>query len=190
MTRAFRDDPVDPELVDGLLDLARRVPTAGNTQGLDFVVLHGPAETARYWDVTLPPQRRARFRWQRLLAAPVLVIVYADAAAYLERYRRPDKARTGLGTDPDGWPVPYWTVDAAFAAMVLQLAAVDAGLGVLFFGQFDRAEAVAAELGVPPDRQAIGTVALGWPDRESDEPGRSARLPRRPLDEVVHRNRW
>lgn len=189
MTRAFRDTPIDPELVDRLLDLARRAPSAGNAQGLDFVVLEGD-ETARYWDAALPPERRARFRWQGLLTAPVLVVVYADPGAYVDRYAEPDKAATGLGRSPAAWPVPYWTVDAAFAAMVLQLAAVDAGLGVLFFGLFDRADAVAGALSVPPGREAVGTVALGWPDPDADEAGRSAGRRRRALSEVVHRSGW
>ena len=39
MVRAFTEDPVDPAVVDGLIDLARRAPAAGNTQGSAFVVL-------------------------------------------------------------------------------------------------------------------------------------------------------
>jgi nitroreductase len=190
MTRAFTSEPVPADLLDGILRSALRAPSAGNTQGVDLLVLHGADETARYWDVTLPAPRRESFRWQGLLEAPVLVVVYADAAAYVARYGSPDKAASGLGDGARHWPVPYWTVDAGFAAMALQLAAIDAGLGVLFFGLFDNAPAVAAAFGVPPDRQAIGAVAMGWPDRGRDEPGRSARRPRRPLDEVVHRGRW
>jgi nitroreductase len=48
-----------------LIDLARRAPSAGNTQACAFVVLEGD-ETARLWDVTLPAPRRAvRGRDQR-----------------------------------------------------------------------------------------------------------------------------
>ena len=58
MVRAFDGRPVPPELVDRLLDLARRSPSAGNTQPWAFVVLEG-AQTAELWDVTLPADRRA-----------------------------------------------------------------------------------------------------------------------------------
>lgn len=190
MTRAFTSEPVPAELLDAILRLALRAPSAGNTQGVDLLVLHGSEQTTRYWDVTLPAPRRDTFRWQGLLQAPVVVIVYADPAAYVARYGAPDKAASGLGGGAEVWSVPYWTVDAAFTAMIMQLAAIDAGLGVLFFGLFDHAPAVAEAFGAPPDRQAIGAVAMGWPDRERDEPGRSARRPRRPLDEVVHRGSW
>ncbi len=189
MTRAFSAEPVPDEVLVGVLDAARRVPSAGNTQGFDVVVLEGP-DTARYWDVTLPAERREGFRWHSLLAAPVIVTVWADPAAYVSRYGEPDKARTGLGESAESWATPYWIVDASFAAMAMQYAAIDAGLGVLFFGMFDHAADVAAALGVPADREPIGTMAIGWPDRSGDEPGRSRDRPRRPFDDIVHRGGW
>ena len=97
MVRAFESRPVPADVLDRVLDLARRVPAAGNTQGLDLVVLEGPAQTARYWDATLPPERREAFPWPRLLDAPVLIVPVGDPDAYVERYAEPDKARTGLG---------------------------------------------------------------------------------------------
>ena len=84
MVRAFTDDPVDPSVIDGLLDLARRAPSAGHSQGWAFVVLEGPEQTARYWDITLPPARRPAFRWPGLVTAPVLIValVRPDAIDY------------------------------------------------------------------------------------------------------------
>ena len=188
MVRAFTDEPVDPALVDRLLDMARRAPSAGNSQGWHFVVLEGPEQTARFWDVTLPPERRAGFRWPGLLAAPVIVVPLADAAAYVERYAEPDKATTGLGAGADTWPVPYWVVDTAFATMTLLHGVVDAGLGALFFGIFRNEAELLAELGVPEGIRPIGAVAIGHP--APDEPGRSADRPRRPAADVVHRGGW
>ncbi len=190
MTRAFSADAVDDAVLRRVLDAARRVPSAGNTQGFDFVVLVGADETSRYWDVTLPVEKRDGFRWTNLLTAPVIVTVWADPSAYVSRYGEPDKARTGLGDSTDRWATPYWTVDASFAAMAMQYAAIDEGLGVLFFGMFDHAAAVAAELGVPADREAIGTLAIGWPVDDGEEPGRSQDRTRRDLDDVVHRGGW
>lgn len=192
MTRAFDPRPLPPGLLDELLALAARAPSAGNTGGWHAVVLEGP-DTARFWDVTLPPPRRATFRWQRLLDAPVIVLPYADPAAYLARYSEPDKARTGLGGSTDVWATPYWTVDAAMATMTLLLAAEDAGLGALLFGVFNGAAELAAQLGVPAHLEPIGAVALGYAAAgEGPEfgPGRSSRRPRRELSEFVHRGGW
>ncbi len=154
MVRAFTDQPVAPALVDELIDLARRAPSAGNTQPWQFVVLEG-ADTARLWDVTLPPERRAGFRWQALLSAPAVVVPVIDPDAYVERYAEGDKAATGLGEGADAWSVPYWWVDGGMAVHGLLLAAVDAGLGALFFGLFDH-EACGARL-VRRPRRAPGS---------------------------------
>jgi nitroreductase len=187
MCRAYRPDPVEPGVVDRLVDLARRHPAAGNTAGTDFLVLEGE-RTAAYWDLTLAPDRRAGFPWPGLLAAPVLVVVVVDPGAYVARYAEADKARTGLGAGPDAWPVPYWFVDGGMAAQTLLLAVTDAGLGACFFGLFEHERPVLEAFGVPAGRRAVGTVALGHP--LPDRPSRSAGRGRRPLDEVLHRDRW
>ena len=188
MVRNYTDEPVDPAVLARVLDAARRAPSAGHTQGLDLLVLEGPDQTARYWDVTLAPERRATFRWPGLLRAPVLILPCVDAGAYVARYGEADKAGTGLGEGVGRWAVPYWHVDGGMAAMLVLLAAVDEGLGALFFGLFDHEPAVRAAFSIPESVQPIGAIALGHP--APDEPGRSASRPRRPADAVVHRGTW
>ncbi|WP_436795678.1 nitroreductase family protein [Actinospongicola halichondriae] len=185
MVRAFADTPVDDDLLDDLLDLTRRAPSAGNTQPWELLVLRGD-RVARYWETTLADP--SGFRWQGLLAAPVLVIPYVRPDAYAERYAEDDKASTGLGAGPGSWPVPYWWIDGGAAVENLLLAATAAGLGACLFGQFDHEPSVRAAFDVPDDRRAIGTIALGHP--APDEPGRSATRERVALDDVVHRDRW
>ena len=188
MVRAFRPDPLPEGLLDDLVDLAARAPSAGKTQGWHLVVLEG-TDTARFWDITLPPGRRATFRWQRLLDAPVIALPLADGDAYVERYAEPDKSATGLGRGRDAWPVPYWTIDASMAVMTLLLAAEAAGLGALFFGVFRGEAELRAVLGIPDHLQLLGAIALG---HRADEhaPGLSAARRRRHPDEIVHRGGW
>lgn len=189
MTRAFRPDPIPHELLADVVAAGRRAPSAGNSQGFAFVILEGAEQTGRYWDITLAD--RSSFGFPGLLAAPVLVLVLANATVYVDRYSEPDKAATGLGESADRWPVAYWTVDAAFAAMLIQLAAIDAGLGVLFFGPFDHEPDVLRALGVPEGYDAIGTLAMGWPDPDLDtRAGTSAARPRRADEEVIHWGGW
>ncbi len=190
MTRAFRPDPVPEDLLADLVDLASRAPSAGKAQGWHLLVLTG-ADAARYWDITLPSDRRAGFRWQRLLDAPVIALAFADPAAYVARYAEPDKARTGLGEGVDAWSTPYWTIDASMSVMTLLLAAEDVGLGALFFGVFDHEPAVRDVFGVPDGPELLGAIALGWPaDDDVNGVGRSAGRPRRGADEIIHRGRW
>lgn len=188
MARAFTAEPIDPPVLDRLVDLARRHPSAGNTRATEFLLLAGPAQTRRYWDLTLPAPRRSGFRWPGLLEAPLLVVVWVSADAYVSRYGEPDKATTGLGVGPSAWSVPYWYVDGGMAVQNLLLAAVDAGLGACFFGLFDHEPAVQAAFGVPAGWRAVGTVAVGHP--APGRPGRSAGRPRPSAEEVVHLGHW
>lgn len=189
MCRDFTGAPVAAGVLERVLAAAFRAPAAGNTDALDLVVLEG-AGTAAYWDVTLPPPRRDRFRWPGLLRAPVLVVPLVRAEAYVERYARPDKAASGLGGDAADWPVPYWWVDGGAAVMALLLAAEAEGLGALLFGQFGHEPALARALGWPGDRRALGTVALGHPSPGGRRPSASARPGRPPADGRIHRGRW
>ena len=189
MCRSFRPDPVDPQLIAQLVDLAARSPSAGKTQGWHLVVLEGH-HTDRFWRHAFPADRRHDFRWPGLFQAPVIALPFADADAYVQRYGQTDKASTGLGRGADAWPTPYWTVDASMAVMTLLLAAEDAGLGALLFAVFNGEAEVRAELGVPAELQLLGAIALGWPASDEGTPGASARRPRRPADQIVHRGGW
>ena len=172
MTRSFLRDPIPEVVLSRVLEQARHVPSAGNTQGFDFVVLEGD-QTSIYWDVTLPRERRETFRWSNLLDAPAIITIWANPDAYLERYSRSDKQATGLGQGMEMWGTPYWLVDSSFAAMVLQLAAINEGLGVLFFGMFDKASKVAKAIGVPAT-SACWHRSSGLAGPSGERPGRSA----------------
>ncbi|MEO6124650.1 MAG: nitroreductase family protein [Ilumatobacteraceae bacterium] len=191
MTRSFSDRPIDPALLDRMVELAARAPSAGKTQGWHVVALTG-ADTARFWDVSLPAEHRADFRWPGLLRAPLLLLPLADPAAYVARYAEPDKVRTGLGKSEHVWPTPYWTVDASMSVMTLLLAAEDVGLGALFFGVFHNEFEVRQALGIPDELQLLGAIALGWPDtpRAVGGEGRSASRPRRTPTDIIHHTTW
>jgi nitroreductase len=206
MTRSFETRPVPPDILLDLVDLASRAPSAGKTQGWHLLVLEG-AETARFWDITLPPMRRGAFRWKQLLDAPVIAIPLADPRAYVERYSEADKRASGLGTGTDAWPAPYWTVDTSMSVMTLLLAAEDVGLGALFFGIFRGERELRRALGIPAVMQILGAVALGYPapkpapdavpdatplatDVSPSGRGRSAGRTRRSPEEIIHRGAW
>lgn len=188
MTRSFTGEPIAPEVVDGLLDLARRGPSAGNTGAIDFLVLEGADATGSYWDVTLTPERRGAFPWPGLLDAPVIIVAWVDPSAYVERYAEGDKSDTGLGADVGAWTVPYWFVDGGAAVQTILLGAADLGLGVLLFGLFEHEDAVRNRFGVPDGRRAVGAIALGH--CADDRPSASASRGRAPLADVIHRGRW
>jgi nitroreductase len=182
------DRPVPPDVVDRLLDHAVRAPSAGFTQGWSFLVLSGPAERERFWTATTEDERAGGSRWLAgMRRAPLIVVPHGSRSAYLDRYAEPDKGWTDR--DEARWPVPYWHIDAGFAALLILLTAVDEGLGACFFGiPPGRVTTYRAAFGVPAEVAPIGAITVGYP-----APGRrsrSLRRGRRPTAEVVHRGRW
>lgn len=192
MCRHFLTDPIDDVTLNALLDLGRRVPSAGFSQGFHFLVLNGPDETECFWSHTLPVEERATFPWPMLLHAPVIVLPLADAQAYVRRYAENDKAKTGLGESTGAWPVPFWWGDTAMAVQNILLAATDRGLGALYFGIFREEQALLQSLGVPEGVRALGAVALGHPAPQAvaQKEGSARTRTRLAFDEVVHRGAW
>ena len=183
MVRRYEEEVVPRDKLLRILDIARRAPSAGFSQGLSFVV------------VTEQPLRRAIARlagegpyvakgfdpW--LSAAPVHVVVCADEESYRRRYEESDKTESG----PEVWPVPYPVVDAGAGLMLLLLAAVDEGLAAGFLG-VHRLEGLSGLLGIPKDVVPIGLVTIGLP--LPDRGSRSLRRGWKPLDKVVHWEGW
>jgi nitroreductase len=187
MTRRFLPDPIDPVLLDEILDLARRAPSAGYSQGTHFVVLTGAA-LHDFWS------RTGADEWfggsqPGVLAAPVVVIPVADPAAYTSRYAEADKAGHGLH-DPAAWPVPYWLTDTAMAVQNLLLLVEERRLGALYFGIFRNGAQYLRSIGVPDGLVAIGAVAIGRRDPEDVPSGSPRSRGRRAASEVIHHGRW
>lgn len=171
---------VPRELVEDLLDLAIRAPSAGHTQGWRFLVLDTPLARDAFWAATSdgPPDSWLR----RLQTAPTLVIFFSDRLAYLDRYAEPDKGWTDR--DESRWPVPYWHVDTGMAAMIFLLGAVEAGLGACFFGvPPDHWPALFSAFNVPEGLAPVGVVSLGHPAPDRRSP--SLKRGRRPLTDVL-----
>jgi nitroreductase len=195
MVRSFAADPIDRDVVDGILQAALRAPSAGNTRGVAWLILEGP-ETASYWEHATDEAWRAAYeRYPRMSRAPVIALSLCSPTAYVERYGEPDKVTSGLGpggADRGGeaaWPVPYWWGDAAFSTMLVLLGATAAGLGAAFLGVFRGEAALLEALGVPGGWRLFGAVLLGKPDGQ-DRPSPSLGRSPDAGAGVVHRSRW
>lgn len=186
--RDFDSTPIEPGVLLRCIDLASRSPSAGKAQGWDLIVWEGD-ETIRYWDIALPPARRATFGWPGLLRAPLVALVCADPRVYLARYSEPDKSSTGWGDSPAAWPAPYWSVDASFATMAFLLALENEGYGSLFFAHTHEST-LRERLAIPDDIVILGVVAAGRAASSPRRPGRSAGRPRRTAESIIHRGQW
>jgi nitroreductase len=184
--RHLTRDEVDDELVDALLFAATRASNPGNSQPWDFVVVRSPALRTGIADAIAaalgvfpeprptddPVERRtlagARHLITHLADAPVIILV------------------CGRLLYPTPRPSRDWMLSACYAASQnLLVAARSLGLGASFTTLHALAAAeVRALVGIPDDVEIVCTVPVGWPARPFGE------VVRRPLAEVVHRDRW
>ena len=65
MVRKYDDRPVDPAVVDRMLEHATRAPSAGFSQGWAFLRLDTPEDLARFWRTTTPEGMGERRRGWR-----------------------------------------------------------------------------------------------------------------------------
>ena len=139
----FLDRPLDAGAVERILECGRHGPSAGFTEGFELLVLEGADQIQRHWAT---------------MAAPLVIVALAHRQAYLDRYAEPDKGWTDK--DEARWPVPYWMVDASFAAQLMMLAAIDEGLATGFV-EIDDVGGFREAFSVPAEYFPIGAVAIG-----------------------------
>jgi 5,6-dimethylbenzimidazole synthase len=168
--RRFRTDPVDPALVDRLLDLAAHAPSVGNSQPWRFVLVESPtrrtaviASFAHANAVAATSYAGAEqalyvsLKLAGLNEAPVHLAVFCDEATT-------DGAGLGRQTMPE-----MLRYSVAGAIQVLWLAARAEGLGLGWVSILEP-DAVTAALDVPAGWSLVGYLCLGWPVEEHDDP--------------------
>ncbi len=158
--RSYEDRPIPTEHLDRILEAAWRTPSSMNGQPWDFVL-----STDR------DDLRRLAESWR-----------YAEhvaASAATVALMAPDSA----DRDARDW-IFY---DMGQATMNMMLAAADLGIGSSHAAVDDQA-LVRQVLGLPDDRVCVGLVAFGYPAGRPLQP--VTHPDRRPIEGVVHRERW
>ena len=187
MVRRYGPGPVDPAVVDRMLEHAQRAPNAGFSQGWAFLVLDTPDDVARFWESTGADPDTHNAWLDGMRTAPVVIVPLACKDAYLDRYAEPDKGWTDRSEDR--WAVPYWYVDTGMAALLILQTAVDEGLGACFFGiPEDYVDDLRSAFSIPADHTPIGAITVGHRTEDAGSKGSPSRRERR--TDVVHRGRW
>ena len=185
IVRHFKPDPIDPEALHRILELSRRAPSAGNTQGQNLVVVTDPEKRKAVGEICGEREQEGRFVHHWISEAPVQIIACTSEKAYRDRYAEPDKLL------PDGstieWPVPYWYMDVGCTVMVLLLAVVNEGLAAGFTGTH-RVQELKDLLGIPEHVSPVGVIPIGYPNQ--DIPSPSLKRGRKPMDDFARWERW
>jgi FMN reductase [NAD(P)H] len=190
MTRSYLPDPIPREVIQRIVSTVRRAPSGGFSQGQRLVVVTAADTRMELARLAGEEEYVAAGGQAWISTAPVHVFVGTREESYHERYRKPDKLRDG---EEIGWPAPYWYVDSGAAFMLLQLAAIDAGLATGVYGVLpEQVPEVKALLGVPDDVHFVCLVTIGHPAPDPGETALVSRLTQRrlPTAELVRWERW
>jgi nitroreductase len=184
MTRNFTDQAVAPEVIEHIVSIAQKAPSAGYTQGQSLIVVTDPALKQQIGELC----QEHHYEYPFVTRAPFLIIPCTSEAAYHRRYQEADKLLED-GTEIH-WPVPYWHMDAGCTVMLLLLAAVNEGLGAGFAGIPDPDDNVKLRelLNIPEEVTAVGVIPMGYPAPHTPSP--SLKRGRKARAQFAHFERW
>jgi nitroreductase len=163
------DRPVEPEMIDRVLDAARLAPSARNTQAWRFVVVQG--------------KEAVRTLVQGAYFAPNAILEQAPAIIVA-------CARPGDDVTIDG--KEYYLFDLGLAIENMLLAATDLGLVTHLVASFNETE-MKRILHIPDDVRVVITTPLAYPPQGSYNEAAAERLSQRSrkgLKEIAYVNRW
>jgi nitroreductase len=160
--RTFADRPLAEEHIARIVRAGRRAPSSKNTQRWDFVVCRDPEHLRKLSGV-------GPFAGHIATAGAAVALV------------------TPANDDPDR---QAWIMfDLGHAAQNMLLAAWEVGVGGVHAAVYD--EPVARKLlGYPDEYRCDLIISFGYPAEDSLREIPPARGGRRPLDDVVHWERW
>ena len=158
--RSYGEGAIAPQVLDRIVEAARRAPSAGNQQAWDFVVCTDREQLAQLAGV---------WRGARHVAGSAATI--ALVAPRSDDGRMRDLIQFDLGQ----------------ATMSIMLAAADLGIGSAHAAVRDQ-ELAQRLLGFPEGRLCALLITLGVPADRPLQP--IERPDRRPFTDVVHRGHW
>jgi nitroreductase len=142
--RHFRDQAIEPEKIDALVEAALRAPSSRGFNPWEFILVENRDQLAAL--ATAKPHGAAF-----LAGAPLGIVVCADP-------QRSD----------------VWVEDSSIATIFIQLMAESLGLGSCWIQIRERTHSdgrpardhIAARLHIPPHLEVEAMLAIGYPARE------------------------
>ena len=172
--RSFLDSPIEPAMLQSILQGARRSPTSSNMQAYSILVIRDP-ETKKELAKLAGNQKHIE-------SCPVFLVFCADLnrlghACEMHGVQMQNNLETFLIS----------TIDAALVGMSTQTAAESHGLGGVMIGALrNHPQKVAELLGLPKGVYGVFGMCLGWPDPEKIP----AQKPRLPETLVIHEEKY
>ena len=140
--RNYRDEEVSETILEEILELTSRAPSAANYQPWHFIVIRERSMLEILWTT---------YHRQWIRSAPVLIVACVN---HQESWKR--------GSDGHD----FGEVDVAIAIDHLTLAATDKGLGTCWVCNFDAALCKRV-LALPEHMEPLALIPLGYPASEA-----------------------
>jgi FMN reductase [NAD(P)H] len=173
-SRSYKADPIPEEILEAIIESARRAPTSINSHEISLVVVRDAASRARIAEIA------GGQPW--IAQAPVFIAVIVDLY------------KTGLGVEKAGGEQVFQrslegilaaVSDAGIAMATLMTAARAFGLGVVPIGGIRRdPQAMIDLLRLPPNTFPVDGVVLGHVAEESSQ------KPRMPVESFRHDEKY
>lgn len=155
--RSFKDTTIPQAVIDKLVEAIIWAPSAGNLQSRKFFFV--------YDDKVKAELVRAAYDQKFLGQAPLVVVGCADLTRASSRYEQ-----RGMTL--------YAPQDVAASVQNLMLVATEEGLGTVWVGAFDEAEA-SKVLKLPETLRPVVMVPVGYPAKTPNV------VNRRPINELI-----
>ncbi|MGW4339756.1 nitroreductase family protein [Rhodococcus koreensis] len=182
--RWFTDEPVPEELIRTLVWAATRAPSAGNSQGWDFLVVTDAEKRRQVGEAIKPLLDRVRASE----SDPANPHLRPGSLNLMENMHRIPLLLFVCGREvyPRASPRTDMMYSALFGATQnILIAARALGLGAAmttFHSEFE--DTIRQLFGIPDDVYIGALVPIGWPARPFGP------VRRKPLSEIVHRDHW
>ena len=161
--REFTAEPVAPEALEALADVARWTGSSTNSQPWRFLIVTDAATIGDIAEAGVPQTRALR-----TATAAIAIVLPAD-----------DDHAISLAYD-DGRVAERILIGAGMLGLAGGIARV----------RSDVRSAIGGMLGLPDDHYVRTIVALGHPTEAAKEPKAAPGQARLPRDETVYRERW
>lgn len=184
MVRNFTPEPIEPEVIQHIITLTRRAPSAGFAQGQSFIVVTQEQTKKDIAKLCSEEEYTSHGVHPFISTAPVLIVACTSEAAYHRRYQKVVDAGETVS-----WHVPFWHMDAGCAIMVLLLAVVNEGLAAGFAGitSPQYMEELKTLLHIPAEVMPVGIIPIGHPAPDVRPP---RKLNYKPDKEYTHNETW
>jgi len=171
--RKFKNQPVEPQLLESIIFSGTRASTTGNMQAYSVII----SQDAKMKEKLTP----LHFNQPVAQNAPVLLTFVADFNRF-SKWCRINKAEPGYTNF-----LSFFTaaIDALLVAQNVCVAAENIGLGICYLGTTTyNAKEIINVLELPKLTFPVTTVALGYP---AENPELTDRLP---LEAVIHYEKY